>query len=351
MRTSPILVLLIAGACTTPTNARSEHVAAAATPSTAPVLDGSLVVARTAAGNITEKQLDAAIAARPKLAKQLYEVRHDALEDLVLQKLVEAASAKQHLTVDAYLHKELDGHAVAPTEAEVRAFYDRELQASGSYRYEEVHDQLAAHLLSERRKQATLALIEHLRAEAQVQLFLVPPRVHVREDGPSRGPGDAAVTIVEFSDFQCPYCRQQAVTLHRVLEEYPRDVRLVFLDFPLSAHPDARNAAQAAGCAGEQGQFWAMHDLLFQHQEALGSEDLRSYAQKVGIDSQKFDACMKSGRRTNGIDETVRLGEAIGVDGTPALFVNGRPLAGAVSYAELKQTIDEELASHATAHP
>ena len=348
MRTSPILVLLVAGACATATAAHSEHVAVAATPSSA---GASPVVARTAVGDITEQQLDAAIAARPKLAKQLYEIKHDALEDLVLQKLVAAAAAKQNLTVEAYLHKELDGRVVAPTEAEVRAFYDRELQASGTYHYDDIRDQLAAHLLSERRKQATVALIERLRAEAQVQLFLVPPRVQVHGDGPSRGPGDAAVTIIEFSDFQCPYCRQQAVTLHRVLEEYPRDVRLVFLDFPLSAHPDARNAAQAAGCAGEQGQFWAMHDLLFQHQEALGAEDLRTYAQKVGIDANKFDACMKSGRQTPGIDKTVRLGEEIGVDGTPALFVNGRPLAGAVSYAELKQTIDEELAAHKTAHP
>ena len=351
MRTSPPLVLLALGACATATHARPESVAPTAASAVSGSTDGSPVVARTAVGNITEKQLDAAIAARPKLAKQLYELRHDALEDLVLQKLVEAAAAKQHLTVEAYLHHELDGHTVAPTEAEVRAFYDRELQPTGSYRYEEIHEQLAAHLLAERRKQATVALIDRLRAEAQVQLLLVPPRIDVRRDGPSRGPGDAAVTIVEFSDFQCPYCRQQAVTLRRVLDEYPRQVRLVFLDFPLSAHPDARNAAQAAGCAGEQGQFWAMHDVLFLHQDALAHDDLRLYAKKIGIDGAKFEECMKSGRRSPGIDETVRLGEEVGVDGTPALFVNGRPLAGAVSYAELKQTIDEELASHATSHP
>jgi protein-disulfide isomerase len=302
-------------------------------------------------GDITEKQLDAAIAARPKLARQLYELRHDALEDLVLQKLVEAAAAKQHLTVEAYLHREIDEHTVAPTEAEVRAFFDRELQASGSYSYEAVHEQVAAHLLAERRKQATVALIERLRADAQVQLLLVPPRIQVRRNGPSRGPGDAAVTIVEFSDFQCPYCRQQAVTLRRVLDEYPRDVRLVFLDFPLSAHPDARNAARAAGCAGEQGQFWAMHDTLFLHQEALAPDDLSRYAQKIGIDGPKFQACMKSDRGTTGIDETVHLGEEVGVDGTPALFVNGRPLTGAISYAELKHTIDEELASRAATPP
>jgi predicted DsbA family dithiol-disulfide isomerase len=339
----PLFVILLAlGACATPTQARSEQ--AAAVP--AATSDGSTVVAKTAVGDITEKQLDAAIPPRPKLAKQLYELRHDALEDLVLQKLVETAAAKQHLTVDAYLHRELDDKTVAPTEAEVRAFFDRELAASGSYRYEEIHEQLAAHLLAERRKQATVVLIERLREEARVELLLVPPRIDVRRSGPSRGPGDAAVTIVEFSDFQCPYCRQQAVTLRRVLEAYPHDVRLVFLDFPLSAHPDARNAAQAAGCAGEQGQFWAMHDLLFTHQDALSPDDLRQYAQKVGVDGAKFDECMKSGRRGRGIDETVRFGEEVGVDGTPALFVNGRPLAGAVSYAELKQTIDEELSSH-----
>jgi protein-disulfide isomerase len=352
MRSQSHLAVLALVACATPTQARSEGTATAtATSSVTASSDSSPIVARTAVGNITEKQLDAAIASRPKLSRQLYEIRHDALEDLVLQKLVEAAAAKQSMTVEAYLHQELDGRVVPPTEAEVRAFYDREIQPSGSYSFEQVRDQIAAHLLAERRKQATIALIERLRADARVQLLLTPPRVDVRRNGPSRGPGNAAVTIVEFSDFQCPYCRQQAVTLRRVLDEYPRDVRLVFLDFPLSAHPDARNAAQAAACAGEQGQFWAMHDILFLHQQALSPDDLRGYAKQIHIDEAKFDACMKSGHGTRGIDETVRLGEEIGVDGTPALFVNGRPLSGAVSYAELKQTIDEELASRATAHP
>jgi predicted DsbA family dithiol-disulfide isomerase len=314
--------------------------------------EASPVVARTAVGDVTEQQLDAAIAARPKLARQLYELRHDALEDLVLQRLVEAAAKKQGLSVDAYLRREVDDRAKPPTEQEVRAFFDRELQPSGSYHYDEIHEQIAAHILSERRKQATMALVQRLRTDAHVEILLVPPRIAVSGNGPSRGPGNAAVTIVEFSDFQCPYCRQEAITLRRVLEEYPHDVRLVFLDFPLSAHPDARNAAQAASCAGEQGQFWAMHDLLFAHQDALSPDDLRRYAQKAGIDQTKFDACLSSGRAAPRIDQSIRLGEEVGVDGTPALFVNGRPLSGATPYPELKQTIDEELALHLAAdHP
>jgi len=247
--------------------------------------------------------------------------------------------------VEAYLHRELDGHAAPPTEAEVRAFFDRELAASGSYRYDEVHERLAAHLYAERRKDATAALVERLRAQAQVEVLLVSPRITVRQVGPTRGPADAVVTIVEFSDFQCPYCRLEAGTLHRLLDEYPKQVKLVFLDFPLSAHPDANNAAQAAACADEQGRFWAMHDLLFKHQDALSSEDLRRYAAEAGVEAAKFDDCMKTGRKASSVERSLKVGEQVGVDGTPALFVNGRPLSGAVSYAELKQTVDEEIAA------
>jgi predicted DsbA family dithiol-disulfide isomerase len=339
------VILLALGACATAAPPARKPAALTAS-------EGSPVVARTAVGDVTEQQLDAAIAARPKLARQLYELRHDALEDLVLQRLVEAAAKKQGLTVDAYLRREVDDRAKPPTEQEVRAFFDRELQSSGAYHYDEIRDQLAAHILSERRKQATMALVKRLRTEAHVEILLVPPRIAVTGNGPSRGPSKAAVTIVEFSDFQCPYCRQEAITLRRVLDEYPHDVRLVFLDFPLSAHPDARNAAQAARCAGEQGQFWAMHDLLFAHQDALSPDDLRRYAQKTGVDPTKFDACVSSGRSAPHIDESIRLGEEVGVDGTPALFINGRPLSGATPYPELKQTIDEELALHLAAdHP
>jgi protein-disulfide isomerase len=336
MRLGRTLLLVVLNCCATAPRARSEA------PNPA---DGATVVARTSQGDVTEKDLDAAIAARPKLSRQLYEVRRDALEDLILRRLVEAAAAKQKLTVDAYLRQEIDGHAVAPTDAEVHAFFDHDVLPTGAYRYDDVRDQIAEHLLAERRKQATLALVERLRAQAQVEVLLVAPRIPVPQTGPSRGPANAAVTIVEFSDFQCPYCRQQAVTLNRVLQEYPREVRLVFLDFPLSAHPDARNAAQAAACAGEQGRFWAMHDLLFKHQEALGPEDLHRYAGEAGVDGAKFDACVSSGRKVPAIEGSLRAGEQVGVDGTPALFVNGRPLAGAVSYVELKQVIDQEITS------
>jgi len=332
-RTWPLLLLV---ACATAAHPKADA---------APAGGGPVVVARTATGEVTEKELDAAIAARPKLARQLYEIRHDALEDLILRRLVEAAAAKEKLTVPAYLDREIDGRTEAPTEAEVRAFFDREVKPLGTYKLEDVQAQIVAQLTSERRKQATLALVERLRAEAHVEILLVPPRVTVQQSGPSRGPGEAAVTIVEFSDFQCPYCRQEAQTLRRVLAEYPKDVRLVFLDFPLSGHPDARDAAQAAACAGEQGKFWPMHDLLFQHQDALGADDLRHYAKEAGVDGGPFDDCMRSGRKAAAIDADLRVGQEVGVDGTPALFVNGRPLSGAVSYAELKHTIDEELAA------
>jgi predicted DsbA family dithiol-disulfide isomerase len=162
---------------------------------------------------------------------------------------------------------------------------------------------------------------------------------------PSFGPADASVVLVEFSDFQCPYCGQAAETLHRIKEEYGMRIRLVFRQFPLSFHPHAQGAAQAALAAHEQGKFWEFHDLLFAHQDALGKEALLQYAAQVGLNIEAFEAASNSEATTARVAEDLRLGEGAHVQGTPTMFINKQRIENAVDYESVSQAVEQVLGS------
>ncbi len=168
-------------------------------------------------------------------------------------------------------------------------------------------------------------------------------RVQVAAEGPSLGPENAPVTIVEFSDFQCPYCAAAVPTLDQVMSAYPDKVRLVYRSFPLPQHANAYKAAEAGLCADEQGQFWPMHDWMFAHQSQLALTDLKQEAMALGLDSAQFDSCLDSGKYAARVEADLKAGEAAGVSATPTFFINGRELLGAQPFEAFKQIIDEEL--------
>ena len=163
-------------------------------------------------------------------------------------------------------------------------------------------------------------------------------------DAPSFGPVDAPVTVVEFSDFQCPYCTKAAEAVDEIKKAYPDKVRVVFRQFPLSFHKDAHLAAQAALAAGEQGKFWEYHDLLFANQQALGREDLEKYAKEVGLDMKKFTTALDEGTYKEQVDKDLELGKQVAVQGTPTMFLNGQRVANATDFNSIKVMIDKELA-------
>ena len=165
------------------------------------------------------------------------------------------------------------------------------------------------------------------------------------DDDPSKGPADAKVTIIEFSDFQCPFCARVQPTLKQIADTYGDQVRIVFRDFPLSFHNDAQKAAEAAECADDQGIFWEYHDLLFANQGSLGVLSLKQYATNLGMDTVTFDSCLDSGKYAQEVKDDLADGSRAGVRGTPAFFINGIPLSGARPFADFKQIIDSELAS------
>ena len=172
-----------------------------------------------------------------------------------------------------------------------------------------------------------------------------PPRTDIATAGfPARGPATAPVTIVEFSDFECPFCGRLFPTLKAVENIYLDRVRIVYRQFPLRRiHPLAEKAAEASLCANEQGRFWEMHDSLFGDQEHLTVDALKARAVALKLDTAAFNACLDSGRQAAAIDKDIAEGMNAGVTGTPAMFINGRMLVGAQPFAAIQAIIEEEL--------
>jgi protein-disulfide isomerase len=172
------------------------------------------------------------------------------------------------------------------------------------------------------------------------------PYADLMDDDPMKGDINAPVTIVEFSDFECPFCeRYYSQTYKQIDEQYIKTgkVRYVFRDYPLSFHPDAQKAAEAAQCAGDQGKFWEMHDMIFENQHAMGVGNLKSYAEGMGLDSQLFNQCLDSGKYSQEVLDDQQDGARYGVSGTPTFFINGKIVVGAQPYSVFKEAIDAEL--------
>lgn len=165
-------------------------------------------------------------------------------------------------------------------------------------------------------------------------------------DNPSIGPADAPVTIIEFSDYQCPYCQKwQREVYQRLLDEYPTQVRLVYRDFPLNnIHPEAAPAANAANCAGEQDSYFPYHDKLFSYAMDLGKEAYLQYARELNLDMDTFTQCLESNRYAEEVTADMDYAVSLGIQSTPTFFINGLYLVGAQPYDVFKKLIDQELA-------
>ncbi len=162
-------------------------------------------------------------------------------------------------------------------------------------------------------------------------------------DGPSLGPANARVTIIEFSDYQCPFCEKALSVVHQLADLYPKDVRIVFKNFPLPSHAGARLAAEGALAAGEQGKYWEMHDVILANQEHLDRAALESYAASVGLDLPRFRAALDDHRFAAKIDADLADGKAIGLQGVPAFVINGRLIMGVRPLDDLEAIVDDEL--------
>ena len=308
------------------------------------------VVATFNGGKITAGELEKEV--KPQIAdleNKMYQARKQTLEQMAMERIVKAEAAKAGLSDQDYIRKRVEEAPVQqPTEAEERQFYDR-LKTGGQIppdaTFDSLKDRIGQALVNQQRQAQVQKVIGELQKQANLKLDLPQPRIQVAAEGPARGPKDAPVTIVEFSDFECPYCGAAHDTVEQVMNTYAGKVRLVYRQFPLNFHPHAAKAAEASLCAADQGKFWEFHDVLFKNQKKLEPADLKAHASEVGMDAQKFSQCLDSGDKKKAVDADQQAGLAAGVGGTPAFFINGIFLNGAQPIDEFKKVIDGELAS------
>lgn len=277
---------------------------------------------------------------------QLYQLRRAGIEGVIDDMLVGRAAAQDGLSPDAYLDKKTA--ALGPvSDTEVDGFYERNknrLRPSESI--EKLRKTIRAFLEGDR----SVRVISELREAAKIDILMTQPakppaeRQSVPAGGAARGPVDAPITIVEFSDYQCPFCRQAEDTVQQLDALYPGKLRIEYRHLPLNFHANAIPAAKAAICAGNQNQFWEYHLLLFGNQKALGPESLLSYATKLDLDSAKFKVCIAAPETLARVNEDIALARSLGVSATPTFFVNGITLRGAPPTEAFRAIIDRELA-------
>jgi len=280
-----------------------------------------------------------------QLRLQEYEVKSKALENLVNQKLLEAEAKKKGIPTEKLLEQEVDAKVPEPTEAELQALYivqKEQLRKS----FDEIRAQLQQLLKQAKLQQARQDYYKRLREQAGVSIFLQKPKVEVAYDPARlRGNPKAPVVIVEFSDFQCPYCRSVQPTLKNLLAKYEGRVSLSYRDLPLrDIHPQAQMAAEASRCAGEQGKFWEYHDLLFENPNKLNREGLVEQVRSLKLDEKQFDSCLSSGKYKAQVEQDRQLGLRAGLTGTPGFFINGNMLSGNLPQDSFEKVIQSELA-------
>lgn len=313
------------------------------------------VVATVSGENITEQQMMQAAAAdlarldanrpQPQSAyeRAKLETQWRALNSLIEDKLLTLEAAKNRMTREELINAEIESNVGTPSPAEVEQFYEAN-KAQIPIPKAEALPQVRQYMIDSSRRRYRDMLVSNMKRNFKVTTFLDPLRTDVATAGsPSRGPANAPVTIVEFADFECPFCGAFYPTLKQVEKNYADKVRLVYRQFPLTTiHPNAQKAAEASLCANEQRRFWDFYDALFSDQSRLDVSSLKQRAQALGLNVSAFNTCLDSGSQAAAVQKDSDEGRKIGVNGTPTVFINGRLLGGR-SYADVQEVIEDEL--------
>jgi protein-disulfide isomerase len=308
--------------------------------------------ARVGNRTITTKELDERWraddpASQAEATQKLYDGRRAALDAIIADQLLEEAAKKKGMTGAAFELEEVGKRVKPVTDAEVVAFYQANVNQMQGRSLEVMGPAINRYLTEQQRDNARRELIAELRkAGPEVRVLIDAPRrdVDIESSDPSLGRASAPITLIEFSDFQCPFCQRVAPTLKRLREAYGDKLRIVWKDFPLTQiHPQAFKAGEAAHCAGDQGKYWDYHDRLFANQQQLQPEDLKKHAADMGLDASAFGACLDSSKYGERVRDGVAQGQRLGVNSTPTIYINGRMLSGAQPYETFVGVIDEEL--------
>lgn len=274
---------------------------------------------------------------------RLYQTQKRAVEEFVRNLVLEDLAKKAGLTMDEFMKKEMENAKKSVNAKRVEEFLKKNNVQDPGKVPEHIKDQVRGLLHVQ-------GLVAKATKNNKVEFYLERPEaapIEFKTEGePTWGPKDAKVTIVEFSDFQCPFCARGKERLEELKKIYGNKIRIVYKHFPLPSHPEARPAAEASMCVNEQSsdKFWKFHDIVFENQDRMSTDDLKEHAKKAGADMKKFEECFNSKKYAAHVDASIEEARKLGVDSTPTFFVNSQPIRGARDVAEFREIIDEALA-------
>jgi protein-disulfide isomerase len=308
----------------------------------------NVVVAVVNGQSITQEQVDeAAISQIFPLQQQIFAIRRTTLENLIIRRVWENEAARRKVTVEDLKRQVMSG-LIEVTNAQVEELYQANQAVFALMSPDEAREKLRLDLEGQGRLKKYREAITRLRAAARIEVLLDEPRLpSFNSIGPeSIGPANAKVVLTEYSDFQCPYCREVQSTVKQILRAYRNDVKLTFKHLPLEIHPLAFRSAQAAFCAGKQNFFWKFHDALFQAE--LSAEVLTKLAQDLGLDVAQYEKCVASAESRAAVLNSLAEAQQLGINSTPTFLINGKLMRGALSFTELKGAIERELKNSQT---
>lgn len=310
---------------------------------------GDDVVAKIGNDTISRIELETPLASKIyRFQQELYFLKRDRLEELIYETLLSKEAKKRGLTVEQLIDT-LSPGKVMVTDEEVEEYYQKNRSRFTGWngRREELRTRIRQFLQRLKEREETKKMTDPLREHYPVTVYLKEPPLPFSNvsvgDSPVLGPADAAVTIVEFSDYLCPVCRKAHEVTKEIREIYAGKIRWVFKDFPLNRHPGAKKLAEAAQCVGEQGKFWEFQDMLFEAPQKPDYEELKGFVRQLDLDVNLFSQCYESERYLPMVEQAVENARNAGVGSTPSFIINGKLSPGSMSLKDFKKIIDEEL--------
>ena len=300
------------------------------------------VVAEIGGRKVTRAELERKKAGRLLQARnQFYLAEREALKQFVDERLLEEKAQAEHLSVEQLVERDITSRVTDPTEDQLKVYYEG---LDTEEPFPAVRDKILSHIREVRAGKARAEYLKALHNQYSVLITLSPPTAEVSLDGAAvRGPQNASVTVVEFADYECPYCQQIHSDLKKLMQQFDGKMAFAFQDCPLPMHRHAVKAAEAARCAGAQGAFWEYHDLLFEKGGKLEVAQLKEYARSLKLDGGQFDKCLDSGEQAAAVQKGLHDAKELGITGTPSFFINGHFVSGAVKFQDLREMVDREL--------
>jgi len=303
--------------------------------------DTGEVVASVGGVKVTMKELEQEESSKLLSAHYTYyQAEQKALDALIDKRLMEQKAKSEGLTLEQLIDRDIKSQVKDPSEDQMKVYYEG---LETDQPYEAVRSKVLDKIRDLRTNKAIATYVKALRTQTEVYVTLAPPSAIVdTKNGERLGPEKAPVTLVEFADYECPYCQKVAVDLRKLQAEFGDKLNFTFKDFPLPMHARAEKAAEASRCAGKQGKFWEFHDEIF-HSKGLDLEQLKAEARVLKLDGTEFDKCLDTGAEAEVVERDRKEGMRLGLSGTPAFFINGHFMSGAMDYATLHQVVEQQL--------